>query len=240
MKYFFVFSLVVLVLQLGFAQTDTLNTFPEHRVKGGPQAFYESIQKTIKYPRSARQNNIIGTAIVSITLTPSGQITLDVVNSLGRNIDSELIEAFENIRKLWLADSLQQQDVILFFPVTFLIDGSNFQRTDHLAGFLMEEIVVVAYQTGGGRARVRDDYSLYEKAVTFYQDKKFDKAVKFLDELIRRDPYNPSYYKMRAYSHLELGDKVSACHDYQQLPVLLHQPMPPAARNLCHSVLNLQ
>ncbi|MGD1891035.1 MAG: hypothetical protein ACFB15_10635 [Cyclobacteriaceae bacterium] len=217
---------------------DTINSFPEHRVQGGSFAFYESIQKNIKYPRNARQNDIIGTAIVALTLAPSGQFTLEMVNSLSRDIDKELTEAFENTQKLWLADSLQQQDVILFFPVTFLKDGASFQRAEHLAGFLLEEIKVVAYQTGGGRARVRNDHSLYEKAVTFYHDKKYEKAMKFLDELIRRDPFNPDYYKIRAYCHFELDDEIAGCQDYQKLPVLLHQPMPAAAKNICRSVLN--
>lgn len=216
---------------------DTLDHFPSYRVKGGAPTFYKAIQETLIYPRSARQNGTVGTAIVSMVLSPTGVISdFQIVNSLCKDIDQELEEVFLKTKDIWLADSLEKNDYILFIPVVFLIEGTNYIQTRHEAGFMLSEIKVVAYGSDGIDGRVREDQFHAERADESYKKKKYKATIKHLDELIRRNPFNAELYKMRAFSQYGLGNRSAACEDYRKLKVLLHRAIPKAAQALCKDV----
>ncbi|MGD1891034.1 MAG: TonB family protein [Cyclobacteriaceae bacterium] len=237
MRYYSVFTFFLLVTQLGLAQPDTLRAFPEHRVKGGADAFYKLTQNTLRYPGDVHRDGIMGTAIVSFVLTPDGEITdIKIVNSLGQDIDALITSGVSRTKELWRPDSSQMNDYILYLPVIYIYNDIPFQQTVHQADFLLREIKLLNFgETRSHRVRVkiREDHFLYERAITHFHDRKYKKAIPHLDELIRRDPFNKDYYMMRAFSRYQLGNKSDACLDYQKIRTLLHRPIPDAAQKLC-------
>ncbi|MEM6842118.1 MAG: energy transducer TonB [Bacteroidota bacterium] len=211
---------------------DTLDHFPSYRVEGGAPTFYKLIAETLRYPRSARQSEIIGTSIISFVLHPSGEISeWNIINSLGKEIDEEVIHVFKKTEKIWLPDSLEEKSYVLFFPVHFIINGHIYNLTAHSAGFMQEEIKLVA--EGNTSRKTLTDQSLAQQANDLYQKQKYKPAMRHLNELIRRNPFSSELYKMRGYCRYMTDDKVGACEDYQKIETLLHQPIPPAARNIC-------
>ncbi|WKN42492.1 hypothetical protein [Tunicatimonas pelagia] len=97
---------------------------------------------------------------------------------------------------------------------------------------MLKEVTVTACPAGSSRVS-SPDHKIAEKAITFYYAKKYKKAARFLDELIRRNPFHPGLYKMRAHSRYVLGDNPGACEDYQKIQTLLHKLISPNAQNIC-------
>lgn len=78
---------------------DTLTYFPADRIRGGAPAFYQTVSDHVSYPRSARNSKIVGTAIVALTVSPKGKLTgVDIVNSLGKEIDQTIRYAIKQTR----------------------------------------------------------------------------------------------------------------------------------------------
>ncbi|WKN42493.1 hypothetical protein [Tunicatimonas pelagia] len=94
---------------------DTLAYFPDHRVQGGAATFYQFLSNSLHYPYPARQDGTVGTAIISLTLHPTGNITLATINPISPSIDAELLTKFRDTEQLWLADSLEKKSFVMFF-----------------------------------------------------------------------------------------------------------------------------
>ena len=73
-----------------------------------------------------------------------------------------------------------------------------------------------------GTAEIIDDQELLEQSNTNFKAKKYTRCIKSLSELIRRNPYNPSLYVMRAKSYELLGETENACADYDYLRCFLN------------------
>ncbi len=215
---YFLLTILLITANLIFANPpDTLDHFPNYRMQGGNYVFFQFIEENLRYPQPARQSGVTGTAIVSVTLEPTGAISVTVVNSLGNSIDNELTTTFQETQFMWLPDSYESHDLIFFLPVTFLINDFKFARNNHTAGFLLEEIFVTTQSLGEGNQVPEPDHKLAEKAITFYHEKKYRRALKPLNELIRRNPFNEELYKMRGYCRYATNNRLGACEDYQKI-----------------------
>lgn len=229
---FFLISFTISKALLFANPPDTLDHFPSYRIEGGKPAFYDKVGKTIIYPYSAIQSKIVGTSVMSFVLAPDGKITdYQIVNSLSKDIDYELVKAFKEAEDLWLPDAQEDKHYIIFVPIIFLLNDTEFPLSAHEAGFMMEEIKIEAVVANLGRA---NNYNFHlEKAKRSYEKRRYRKALRHLNELIERNPFSAELYKLRGFSHYKLNKQKEACLDYQKIKTLLHQAIPPAARNIC-------
>ncbi|MGB3588591.1 MAG: hypothetical protein WBA23_18735, partial [Tunicatimonas sp.] len=92
---------------------------------------------------------------------------------------------------------------------------------------------VTTQSLGEGNQVPEPDHKLAEKAITFYHEKKYRRALKPLNELIRRNPFNEELYKMRGYCRYATNNRLGACEDYQKIQNLLHRSIPPVAQDIC-------
>ena len=137
---------LLLILPTVSAQNapDTLTYFPSDRIKGGAPAFYRTVGGHISYPISANRARIVGTAIVAVTISPQGDLAYGIVNSLGKEIDQTILNALNKTRGDWLADELAKNDVVVFIPFTFALEGNQFLQHTDKPPFMMEEVIAVS------------------------------------------------------------------------------------------------
>lgn len=121
---------------------------------------------------------------------------------------------------------------MLFIPFTFLLDENQFFQNVDKPPFLTEAIKVVGDGTGRPSTIERDGV-IAEKANLLYQSEKYQGAIRHLDELIRRNPYDKNLYLMRGNAHYQLGHQEQACADFAKVRDFLGQDLPPASVAMC-------
>lgn len=83
---------------LGFSPEGVQGLKPPEFI-GGLSAFEAFIKEQKEYPKAARENNIVGSCILSVSVTANGEIgNIDVVESLGYGCDEEAIR----LMKAWI------------------------------------------------------------------------------------------------------------------------------------------
>lgn len=204
------------------ARIDTLRTFPDNRFINGAPGFGQYLMSSIRYPSQAQQDAVVGTSLVSLLVTPSGKLAnVAILNSLGKAIDGEVIRVIQAANKGWLpTDQEDSQDsIMMILPVTFLLGEKNFYVDEVKPDFILSEseVVVVGY---GQSASAKDDEYHTTKLNSAIQEKNYKQAIKHVNELIRRNPFNEKLYYCRAKAEHELGQTEEACNDYKKILVL--------------------
>lgn len=209
---------------------DTLTYFPNDRVRGGAPTFYDTMRYMLEYPSSGYEKHTVGTTIAILTITPRGEMKeVKILNSLGFGFDRMVHQALSATRDIWLADSYVKRDITLVIPISFLLKETQYKRATPQLDFLMPEIVVISYATRS----IREDILLVTKANQLYIEKKYRRVIKYLDELIRRNPYDKNLFVMRGTARYQTGDTNEGCGDFNMVTTFLRQPLPAEAEALC-------
>lgn len=210
------------------AQPDTLTYFPNDRVQGGAPTFYDTMNYLLAYP-SYQYRNPVGTSVVAITITPTGEVKpTEMITSLGYSFDKIIRHAVASTKDIWLADPYVKNDIVIIVPFTFLFKNSVYYRSDEPPNTVQREVMVV-----GHHSNIRDDITLTTRANHHYVEKRYKKAKRYLDELIRRNPYNKNLYRMRATARYHTRDQEGSCSDLKRITTLLGEPMPDEASSWC-------
>ena len=84
--------------------TDPIIDFPERQPEpeGGLKAFYQYLSKNLRYPKSARQNQVEGKVFVQFVIDKEGKINqVKILKGIGYGCDEEAIRVLENAPK-WI------------------------------------------------------------------------------------------------------------------------------------------
>ena len=195
----------------------------------------EYLSRNIRYPKDAVNNSSIGTYIGCIRFDPKGNlINVFTINPLRKSIDKQ----FEDlINKNWRSNKMQigalldTTDFIIIIQFT-ISQGSPFSSglnpptlsyyvdTNLKPKYFSEPVIVIAYQNSEIN-NITDDQILIDNANRDYKNGKYKNCIKYINELIRRNPYNGDLIYMRAMSYVKLNKPDFACKDYRYLKYIL-------------------
>lgn len=214
------------------AATDTAEYFPSQRFEGGAVAFYEFLNQNLFFPSSAFDQGIVGTAIVSFVLTPEGRINqIEMVNPLHGRIDAHIIQVIKATQSMWLpAEHTSEAEKILFLPLTYVIDDHKFMQNFLKPYYLGRAVIIHAY---GAKDEIKEDQFYIENANKHYEAKQYQESLKYLNELIRRNPYHESLYLMRGNAYHNLGKQEKACEDFNKVRTFLRKDIPAVISKIC-------
>jgi len=191
------FIAFALFLETGiFAQEQTtpaesrkkqLTTQLNYRFKGGLYTFEKLFNSTVTYPEAARRYCIQGIVIVSFDVTCDGQLGfVTIKNPLHYGIDEEVKKFFVATNGKW--NKCHDKKYEHFnIPIQFKIKGTQ---------SLTREGLIIFEGKNPGFICNGEEYYL-QKAKKYLEKGKGKKATEYLDILIRLDPFNSSYYKMK-------------------------------------------
>jgi len=189
--------------------------------------FRKYLSRNIQFPMDASYNNIMGTYIGCIRLDNKGNlIKAFTVNSLCNSIDSEFIDL---IKKTWAKNNVVVSNITdttdIFIPIQYKMSDGTFMGTydyhvdtDLAPTFISLGIVVVSMN--GMTSYIKDE-AIIDKANENFKSQKFNKCIKPLSELIRRNPYNTDLILMRGLCYDKLEKKELECRDYKYLRFFL-------------------
>lgn len=164
----------------------TLKHILDYRFKGGSGEFERVFFSTVTYPENAKNNCIIGTTILSFTVSCDNELgNFSLRNPLHYGLNEELQKFLSATTGMWNTchdDKYTKFEVPVFFNLKGTETGAK--------GFLTLEEENPGFSC-------KDDSYYMQQFERLRDKKKVNKALKMLDQLIRRDPYNTSFYDMK-------------------------------------------
>lgn len=96
-----------------------LEVYP--RYKGSYIQYYETIYKTLRYPRAARENYVEGVSFLSFDVDIDGKaINPKIHNSIGFGCDQEIMRIFKKTKDQWIAAVKNGETIKTKFVVPFV------------------------------------------------------------------------------------------------------------------------
>ncbi len=179
-----IFCLILLTLTAVSveAQMSSLSNFLNENYQEGERAFLEKIYKNIDYPKSARDARRVGKLKVIIKITPRGQLKeIEFLNKLGYGLEEEVIRMINLVGNDWKktdSDSLRTIELVFAFQ----LGGIPIIKGD------------INVTAEGVLCKSNKFYlSRFKK---FMKKKKYEKAKKVTEELLRRDPDSEKYREL--------------------------------------------
>lgn len=180
------------------AQTDTLRKnidasrnrnirqLLDYRFKGGTGSFERLFYNMVDFTPEAKRNCVVGTVILSFEVDCYNNLgDFRMRNPLHHGLNEKLQEFFKATEGQW--NSCDEDKYTRFeIPVLFTVAGTETAAT----GFLVVE-------TASPGFKCKSDQYYMEQFEKLRKRGKIKRALKSLDFLIRRDPYNQGYYELK-------------------------------------------
>ncbi|MFK8006897.1 MAG: hypothetical protein AB8H03_11020 [Saprospiraceae bacterium] len=160
----------------------------DNRFQGGSDAFIELFKKDMSYPKEAFDNCRVGLSKIKLNISKDGKLeNYEFSNKLGMGIEDKLSRFLDSTKDNWKAWARKSEmDLTVGFS---LITKSDSYYPD--ADLLVLEKSAFKYATNNEYC---DTDAKVEKRVKKYiKKKKYDKALSFAEELLRRHPDNQDF-----------------------------------------------
>ncbi len=155
----------------------------DNRFQGGSDAFIELFKKNVRYPQEAFDNCRVGLSKIKLTISQDGKLDkFEFSNELGMGIEEKLttfLEATKEDWKSWARAS--EMEMTIGFS---LITKSDSYYPD--ADLLVLEKSAFKFATDNEYCD--SDAKVIKRVKKYIKKKKYDKALPFAEELIRRHP----------------------------------------------------
>ena len=165
----------------------------DYRYRGGFYSFENLFYQTVEYNDFAKKNCVIGIMIVRFEVDCEGDIkNLVIANPLKWGLDEYVQEFLNKTIGKWNTcddDKYTKFEV----PIQFTINDTETNSTDAM---LVYQVELVGY-------KCKPDSYFKEKLEEALKKNNSKKSLKYINELIKRDPYNSELYTIRKEIHEE-------------------------------------
>ena len=188
----------------------------DYRFKNGENGYVSFFSKNITFPFTSAENGTIGNSITRISLNPNGDINgITLINPIDSMIDKEVQRVIELSRILWKKCDTINHDQVFYIQIVFSLPGTQLNlckpKTDEIMKFFPEPILITKREplldtkSGDSKIHFKKSEELSEKANSSLDEGKFEEALPFINELIKRDPFNRDLYKIRIMINIKLN-----------------------------------
>lgn len=160
----------------------------DNRFDGGSDAFIKLFKENMRYPKEAFDNCRVGLSKIKLMISKDGKLEkYEFSNTLGMGIEGKLSAFLDSTKGNWKAWArASEMEMTVGFS---LITKSDSYYPD--ADLLVLEKSAFKFATNNEYC---DSDAKVEKRVKKYiKKKKYDKALSFAEELIRRHPDNQNF-----------------------------------------------
>jgi hypothetical protein len=172
--------------QLTNQRFETMRSLLDYRFKGGSGEFERMFLKTAEYTDEARKNCVVGTVIMTFTVSCDNVISeLKFRNPMHYGLNETLQQFMEATEGMW--NECQDEKYTRFeIPVLFTLKNTE----TNARGF----ITLVGDSPG---FTCRSDSYYLERFEKYKAKGKKKKALEMLDQLMHRDPYNTRFHDLK-------------------------------------------
>lgn len=189
----------------------------DYRFKNGEFGYISFFSKNITFPLQSIENGTIGNSIVRISLNPKGEITkTEIINPIDSSIDREVLRAIDLSENLWKACDTINHNQVFYIQIAFSLSG--FQpnlfkpKSKEIQSLFPEPIIITLREQMKSELSKEDELKITfikteeisGKANSNLDIGKLEEALPFINELIKRDPFNRDLYKVRIMINIKL------------------------------------
>ena len=200
---------------------------------GGEKVFRTFLGITINFPINALEHKTIGLCIVSCSVGPEGSIEVnEIVNPISSAIDEEVVRAIKLSEQYWIPSENEITEKF-YVQVLFRMDGIpneiNCPNVDNMIQVIEIEVVGISREsvTIGSRtvdvssstagSGIKTNKEIANLISSSIKKEKYKKAKRYLDEAIRRNPYEISLYQLRSMVNTKLNEEAEAMKDINKM-----------------------
>lgn len=189
-----------------------------YRFKIGEDGYISFFSRNITFPATATKNGTVANSITRISLNPEGEIdSIAVINPIDSIIDNEVLRVIELSRNKWEKCDTIKHDQVFYIQIAFSLKGVQPNlckpKTQAIIKLFPEPILINFPKPGlstlskevEARIIVKKNEELSEKANSYMDNGKLEEALPYINELIKRDPFNRDLYKVRIMINIKLN-----------------------------------
>ena len=172
---------------VGESRKKTIMKLMDYRFVGGFYTFEKLFNEHVSYPDYLQKECMMGIVILSFKVDCKGVLTdFSIKNSLDEGLNMQLTKFMELTRGHW--NECKDDKYTRFeIPVQFKVEDTETNS---------ENAVLICVGDNVGFTCNSDNYYI-EKVKKLLDKGKGKKATKYIDLLIKRDPYNMEFYDMK-------------------------------------------
>ncbi len=196
---------------------DTVETFFSHRHKDGANELRKYLASRPRYPQDAAENGIVGLSIASCTIDRDGHIhDVSIINSLSPSVDQDIIRLLNSTEGQWTKIEIDTLET--FYAQFFFVQYGNQFNTNELTAFnVLKSVVITAMGNPIEDSELYTDDQIAISLNESLNTGNYNEAIWYLDEAIRRNPYNPELYQVRIIANKKLGNKELVMEDVYKI-----------------------
>jgi len=191
------------------------------RYKGGTFELRKFLAENLKYPVLSQEYKSVGYSIIEVTIASDGGIVgISIINPIDRFIDENIKNVIKMTQDKWLkSDSIAiNQTFYIQIAYTFssLKDTSTVINPIKNNYNFIEPVAIIAI-VGNKNNFPASDENIKSKCNESVINGKYEDASEYLDELIKRNPFNKRLYQLRITINKILKKNDLVLNDEQKL-----------------------
>ena len=190
----------------------------DYRFKNGEPGYSGFFSKSVRYPEASVKAGTFGNSITRVSVNPEGEINrIDIMNPIDSAIDNQVLHAIALSKNYWKKCDSISHDQVFYIQITFSLPGfipiSYKPKRKELVSLFPDPIAItlpgpllptLSKENEGRIWAIKND-ELTAKANACLDSAKFEKALPFINELIKRDPFTRDLYKSRIMVNIRLN-----------------------------------
>lgn len=210
-----IFVFLNLIGHHSIAQEKVINT----RFKGEEIGLRNFLGQNLKYPVLSQQDKSIGYSITGITITPEGKIfEISTLNRIDESIEKDIYRVLQMTKNKWLKCDTISTNQTFYVQIVYVLGNTpsinNPVKDKHN---FIDLVVLTALGLGNDNYLSESDEAIATKLGEALEKNKYSKAQSYIDELIRRNPFNKELYQLRMTINRKLNKNDLILKDIQKM-----------------------
>lgn len=197
-----------------FAQENGINT----RYKGKEIEFRKFIAQNLKYPVLSQENRLVGYSITSITITPKGEIAgISTINPIDEPIEEDINRVLRMTKKKWLKCDTISVNQTFYVQIVYELGDNPVIKNPVKDKYNFVDVVVLTAFGFPNNNLPESNETIAIKLAKELKKNNYKEALDYVDESIRRNPFNKELYQLRMTINGKLKNNDLMIRDLQKI-----------------------
>ena len=188
------------------------------RLKGDVMELRKFIAQNLIYPPSSQLNRMVGYSITSITITPKGEIAaISTINQIDEPIEEDIKRVLRMTKNKWLKCDTISANQTFYIPIVYALGVKPVVKTPVKDKYNFVDAIVLSAWGLVNNDFPESNESIATKLAKELKKNNYKEALDYVDESIRRNPFNKEMYQLRMTINGKLKNNDLVNKDLQKM-----------------------
>lgn len=191
------------------------------RYRGNSIELRKLIANNLKYPVLCQENKTVGYSITGITITPNGEIfEISTISPLHESIEKDIYRVLKMTKNEWLKSDTVSTNQTFYIQIVYVITthAETPVFNNPVSGkYNFIEPVVLKAEVREKKYLPETNESIAAKIIEELKKNEYIEALYYIDESIRRNPFNKELYQLRMSINRKLNRNDIIIKDAQKM-----------------------